>query len=396
MDKKRWIFLLIAVALTTAAVFSIGTYYVTIKMIDKGEIYINDQSYDDLMKYFEISKIREIVEEYYLSEVDTEELLKGSFTGMLHSLNDGYSAFYTVEDYQYVDVKNEGSYIAEGMLVKYDANMEYPMVVRVFADTAAFEAGVEAGDFLLSLDGKSAKGMDIEVILGHIRGADGTSIELQIKRRSATMMAQLIRKTASTQQVYTDMINSSVGYINIVEFSGDSVSQFEKALKSMKSEKAGSVVIDLRGVMGGNISQAVEILDMMLDAGEAAYTAGRESKSMSWETDAETTWDKPVVILVDADTMGVSEVFAAALQYRGRAAVIGMPTKGKAYVTSFFQIQSTGSMLKLVTGKYCLPDGTEIGGKGVVPDLILTEEDILAAEEGKDAYLVKAAEFLKK
>lgn len=396
MDKKRWIFLLIAVALTTAAVFSIGTYYVTIKMIDKGEIYINDQSYDDLMKYFEISKIREIVEEYYLSEVDTEELLKGSFTGMLHSLNDGYSAFYTVEDYQYVDVKNEGSYIAEGMLVKYDANMEYPMVVRVFADTAAFEAGVETGDFLLSLDGKSAKAMDIEVILGHIRGADGTSIELQIKRGSATMMAQLIRKTAGTQQVYTDMINSSVGYINIVEFSGDSVSQFEKALKSMKSEKAGSVVIDLRGVMGGNISQAVEILDMMLDAGEAAYTAGRESKSMSWETEAETTWDKPVVILVDADTMGVSEVFAAALQYRGRATVIGMPTKGKAYVTSFFQIQSTGSMLKLVTGKYCLPDGTEIGDKGVTPDLILTEEDILAAEEGKDAYLVKAAEFLKK
>ncbi len=83
------------------------------------------------MKYFEISKIREIVEEYYLSEVDMEELLKGSFTGMLHSLNDGYSAFYTVEDYQYVDVKNEGSYIAEGMLVKYDANMNTPWVIRV-------------------------------------------------------------------------------------------------------------------------------------------------------------------------------------------------------------------------------------------------------------------------
>ena len=233
--------------------------------------------------------------------------------------------------------------------------------------------------------------MDLDGVLGRIRGIEGTVARITVQSGAETKQLELPRRVSELQLVMTDMINAKIGYVNIVEFSGNSVSDFEKAFSSLQQEGAQAMVIDLRGNQGGNISQAMEIADMLLGEGEIAHVMGREKQGNSWKSSGDVRYDEPIVLLVDEETEGVSEVFAAALQEQGRATVLGEKTKGSAVQTSFFEVPSTGNVVKLVTGRYCTAGGTEVDGNGVVPN---EQYDDAADAQSEQTILTKAAELL--
>jgi carboxyl-terminal processing protease len=366
------------------------TYYITIRKIDTGEIYLKNQTYAELMGYYEQKKVQDLIEAYYIRDVDSKALGKGTLCGMVDSLGDGYSKFYTEEEFQYFDENSEGSCISEGMLIKIDGDTGYPIVKDVFADTPAFDAGISRGDYIFAVDGNSTQQMDLDVVLGRIRGIDGTSVKLTVLSGNAQSDIELVRKSPDIQLVFASMVNADVGYINIVEFSGNSVSEFDDAIKTMNKEGAKAIVIDLRGTLGGNISQTAKIVDKLLNSGTITYTKDKNGGGNVWNSDADQSWDKPVVLLVDGDTVGVAEVFAAAIQDRQRGEIIGTNTCGKAAVTSFFEIQSTGDVVKLVTTKYYSPNGMEIDGKGITPDEYAT-----GTSDTEDTVLTRAAEILE-
>ena len=233
--------------------------------------------------------------------------------------------------------------------------------------------------------------MDLDGVLGRIRGIEGTKAKIALQSGQELREVELPRKVSELQMVMTDMINAKTGYVNIVEFSGSSVSDFEKAIDTLDHEGAQAMVIDLRGNRGGNISQAMEIADMLLGEGRIAYVMGREKEGISWKSSKDVRYDKPIELLVDEETEGVSEVFAAALQERGRATVLGQKTRGSAVMTSFFEVPSTGNVVKLVTGRYCTADGAEVDGNGVTPD---EQYDDAADAESESTILTRAAERL--
>lgn len=134
------------------------------------------------------------------------------------------------------------------------------------------------------------------------------------------------------QLVFTDTINEQVGYISIVEFTDDCAQDFAKALESMEQEKVQAVIIDLRGVSGGYISEAAEAADLLLDQGLIATSMNQGKETLRWESDAEVKSTLPVAVLTDGQTSGVAEVFAAALQDRQRGLVMGANTKGKRHL----------------------------------------------------------------
>ena len=134
----------------------------------------------------------------------------------------------------------------------------------------------------------------------------------------------------------------------------------------------------------------MEIADLLLDEGQIAYVMGKEKASITWKSSKSTEYDKPIIILTDEQTEGVSEVFAAALQERGRAQILGKKTMGRAVMTSFFEVPSTGNVVKLVTGRYCTAGGAEIDGNGVMPDEEYQDND----EQAESTILTKAAELL--
>lgn len=389
MERKKVIYLVIIAVLSTALIASLLTYYFTTKSIENGELYLKGQSYEELMKYFELEKVKNMIDEYYIRDVQAEELLNGTLSGMVEHLGDGHSAFYTEEDYRYFDEKSAGSYIGLGMLLRKDGD-DYPVVRQVFPGTPAYDAGIAAGDRVLRVDEKDTRGMDIDGVLGRIRGIEGTKAKITLQSGQESREVELPRRVTDMQMVMTDMVNAKVGYVNIVEFSGSAVDDFKKAIAAIEGEGAQGVVIDLRGNQGGNISQAMEIADLLLDEGQIAYVMGREKVSITWKSSKSVDYDKPIIILTDGQTEGVSEVFAAALQERGRAQVLGKKTMGRAVMTSFFEVPSTGNVVKLVTGRYCTAGGAEIDGNGVIPDVEYSDAD---AEE-QMTILTKAAELL--
>lgn len=398
MQKGKRIFLIAVVLIVVIAVSSIVTYAVTVHKMNTGEIYLKDDSYAELMQYFELKSVKQIVEAHYaeqLGEAESEVLVHGAISGMMQSLGDGYSAFYTEEEYNsYFDEKLDGSHIAQGMLLGISETTGYPVVKRVFADTAAYEAGVQVGDSILEIDGKSAYGKDINIILGYIRGVEGTGVNLLLSREGVQQECTLVRTGARAQLVFTDTINEQVGYISIVEFTDDCAQDFAKALESMEQEKVQAVIIDLRGVSGGYISEAAEAADLLLDQGLIATSMNQGKETLRWESDAEVKSTLPVAVLTDGQTSGVAEVFAAALQDRQRGLVMGANTKGNAASTAIFKVASTGSMVKLVTAYYHSPNGTQIQGNGVQADISLELGD--GTVEANAQLLASAAEQLLK
>lgn len=390
MERKKVIYLVVVAVLCTALIASLLTYYFTTKSVENGELYLKGQSYDSLMKYFELEKVKSIIDQYYIRDVQDEELLDGTLSGMVEYLGDGHSAFYTQEDYSYFDEKSSFSNIGLGMLLRKTGE-QYPVVQRVFADTPAYDAGIAAGDTLLSVDGKDLRALDLDGVLGRIRGVEGTKAKVVVQSGTESREVELARKVSDLQMVMTDMINAKVGYLNIVEFSGDSVNDFKKATQTLDSEGAQAAVIDLRGNQGGNISQAMEIADLLLGEGKVAYVMGKEKESNSWKSSKDVSYEKPLILLVDENTEGVSEVFAAALQEQGRAKVLGMKTRGSAVMTAFFEVPSTGNVVKLVTGRYFTAGGAQIDGNGVTPD---EGYDDAKDAESETTILTRAAELL--
>ena len=395
ISKKKMYYILLVVLVAAIVVASLVTFYFTKKSIESGEIYLKGEEYNALMKYFELEDIRNIISENYIHEVDDNTLVQGSLRGVVDSLNDRYSAFYSEEDYQNFDENSEGSFIALGMMLERDSATDYMRVTRVFADTPAYDANIIAGDLILSIDGSDTQYMEVQTALGRLRGIDGTKVALRTRSGEKEMDLELVRKSEDMQVVFTNMVNEEIGYINVAEFSNSSIDEFQKALETMEDEKAKGVIIDLRGTPGGNISQACKVADSFLEAGKICSSMGRDKEATNWNSTDSVRWDKPVVIIVDRETAGVAEVFAAALQDRGRATILGEQTFGKAAVTSYYQVPSTGDMVKLVTAEYYLPSGAKLTGVGITPDEEISEADLEeGTAENNDIALLRAAKIL--
>lgn len=390
MKKSKFIFMIVCIAVIILVLVSSLTYHVTVQRLKAGEIYLQGQDYETLKEYFELDAVQDIILAHYVEEIGESDLVKGTLSGMVKGLGDHSSAFYTQEEYRNFEDTPEDTHIAEGMLLGYAEEATQLQVIRVFPDTPAYEAGIKAGDIILNIDNKDTKAMDIDIAIGYLRGADGTTVTLNIMSGQEVFEIQLTRKSPIVQLVYTDMLDEKVGYINIVEFSGTVVEDFTKAIEEMKNENAEYIIIDIRNVSGGAVKQMSQIADTLLPAGEVTHTIAKSGENAKWESDDEVLWDKPVGILTGNQTADIAEVFAASLQERGRATILGEKTLGRAVETTIYKIESSGNAVKLVTARYYTPEGGLIDGLGVAPDVVI--EGNVSPEV--DEQLESAAEYM--
>lgn len=387
MGKRQLLILCAAVAFVFASIAGVLTYVIT-KNSMKNEMYVPSEEYEWLLQLFEMNDVEQLIAEDYYTEIDNHELVVGALEGMVEQLGDGYSCFYREEYFQYFDEDTEGTYISQGMLIDKDDATDYVKVAYVFADTPAYEANITAGNLITTIDGMDTRDMDAECAVSCLRGNDGTEVTLEILAGDSGFTAAFPRKNLDLQVVFTDMLDSSIGYINIIEFSENSVRDFQKALEALEAEGAQSIVIDLRDTPGGYISQASEIADMLLVEGTIYYTVDKNDSEFEIVADEEIATDKPIVLLVNEGTKGVAEVFAAALQDNERAQVVGARTYGKGVLMSTVSVPNSGDGLRLVTGFYYTPDRKMINNRGIIPDVEIEMEQADSADS--DAQLQAA------
>ncbi len=358
-----WIIILVAsisVSLTLIIAGGTGTEY--------GDLIDSQRAM--LERYARLETVRQhLVSEYYV-EVDSDRLVQGAIDGMMASLGDPYTFYYTPERMAEQKRNNAGTYVGVGMLVG-SASGEL-VVLRVFTDSSAYDVGIRTGDVILSVDGEAVKAVDratLDEASAKLKGEAGTWVQLRIRRASETFEVSVERRAVTASRVRYQIMSNGMGYIDLDEFQGDAVEGVRTALQAFKEAGVAALVFDVRNNPGGLLSDAVAICDMLLPKGVIVYTEDRSGQPVYYRSDEACFAFSAMAVLVNGSSASASEIFAAALQEYDIAEIVGTTTFGKGIVQTPYEFYEDGGGMQLTTAVYYTPNGRSIHGVGITPDV---------------------------
>lgn len=364
------------------------------------EVMLPASEYAELTDVMVLDEVMKSIDEYYYFEApQREQLVKSAANGMVASLNDPYSAYFTDEEYQRYLSSINGAYDGIGVLIGQPTE-DGAEIFDVYEDTSASEAGLLAGDFIAAVDGTGVSGLTLEEISTLIARGNGEAVKLTIKRGEESFDVDVVSGTVNIKRVEHFLYNHHTGYIRISMFSGNCAEEFREAIKDLTERRMTCLVIDLRNNPGGLLKDVVSIADTLL--GECTIVTVR---SNGGEEEVYTSNKKgvsvPVAIIVNENSASASEILAAAVQDNEAGIIVGMPTFGKGIVQTTRRLESNGAWLKLTTSAYYTPSGKSINGTGVTPDLEvdLPEEmkstPIDKLDQEQDAQLWAALDYVR-
>lgn len=292
----------------------------------------------------------------------------------LDLLNDPYTRFMTPEQFEELTSQTSGEFSGVGLRLKVDDETRNLVVVEPLANSPAFEAGLQEGDFILEIEGQSTEGMSVRDAAELIRGEVGTAVTLRISRESdSPFEVPLVRQRLEIPAVFSHLrteFDSKIGFIRLTEFSAHSAEQMQAAVTDLIDQGAEAFVLDLRGNPGGLLHASIDISRMWMSEGAIVRTVDRDGASEEVIADHTALTDLPLAVLVDGNSASSSEILTGALMDNHRAVVIGSQTFGKALVQAVHSL-SDGSGLAVTVAHYYTPNGTDISHRGITPDIEL-------------------------
>lgn len=343
-----------------------------------------------------LSEIDWYIDHYYIFDVDREKLADGLLAGYVSGLEDPYSVYYTPEKYTDILESANGEYYGIGVLVTEDKDGTI-QIVNVFSNSPAKEAGILKGDIIAGVDNLDITGMDLNQVVGYIKGKEGTSVELQIQRDGEADLLNIMveRRQVSVDTVEYRMLEDGIGYIQLVQFDDVSLDQMTTAIEDLKSQGMEKLILDLRDNPGGLLTSVVDIADLFLPEANIFYMEDKSGSRTDYNATDDQLFDGELVVLVNENSASASEVLAGTLKDNGRAQLVGVTTFGKGIVQTFYSL-SDGSGVKLTTAHYFTPNGTDIHGVGVTPIVEAEQpDDEKTGESENDTQLNKALEIIR-
>ncbi len=316
------------------------------------------------------AKIERIIENNYLEDVDEKTLAEGMYAGMMASLGDKYSGYYSEDDYKKLKESSEGKYTGIGLVMEQNRETGKITVAQCYAGSPAAEAGIQAGDEIYKIGEQLAAELDVTDISNQIKNGDTKEIELTIKREGLeeTFTVTIVPDTVEIPVVSSRMLENSVGYLQIAEFTDGTSEQFRTAYQELQDENMKGMIIDLRNNPGGLLDAVCDTLEQILPEGLIVYTEDKYGKREEHTCDGEAPMEIPLVVLVNGESASAAEIFAGAVKDHGIAELVGTTTFGKGIVQKIYTL-SDGSAVKLTVSKYYTPNGINIHGTGIEPDI---------------------------
>ena len=320
----------------------------------------------------------------YVEEVTDAELFEMAVKGMLTNL-DPHSAYLTDDDYENLQESTDGQFTGLGIEIGYRGG--FIAIVTPIDGSPAIEAGLQAGDVILKIDGTSTQGMSTSESSTYMRGAKGTEVTLEIGRAGESQPFDVVvtRGVIEVPSVRTRELDDGYWVIRVSRFQRDSGEEVTAALESALSEgEVRGIVLDVRNNPGGVMNASVEMAGNFLDGGLVVYTQGRHPDSVNtFNAEAgEVIPGVPLVVLVNGGSASASEIVAGALQDRGRGVIMGTQSFGKGSVQTVLPV-SESKALKLTTSLYYTPSGRSIQQDGIIPDVVVERARLTSLEQGR-------------
>ena len=341
--------------------------------------------------------IRRIQNEYILEDLTNEELMDGAYQGIMDVLDDKYADYYDKEEFEKIRRHTDGSYGGIGITLTNDWE-----IVGVAENGPAQEAGIRTGDIIRKVQGIVIADSDLslEELQAQLKGSIGDVKTMTLYRPSTDTEydVELTLQEIVTQTVFWHMLDQEIAYLQITAFDKVTQEQFNTAWQEIQESGAmKGLVLDLRGNLGGNLDTVISIANTLVPKGLIAYTEDKAGKREEYYSEGEGC-GVPMAVLVNEYSASASELLCGALKDRGVAKVVGVTTYGKGIVQTTWSL-SDGTAYKMTTGKYYTPNGVNIQGTGIEPDIYidLTEEQRQMEEvpEDEDMQLQTAIEAVR-
>lgn len=335
--------------------------------------------------------LEDYVNQYYLRGEDTKNLAEGVYKGLIESLGDPYSVYYTKEEYEAIEESTNGTYCGIGARVSQDAESRIITIVEPFEGGPAEDAGVEAGDIVYKVDGEDVSDQDLSEVVAKMKGEKDTTVGLTVLREGRTVDMEIKRREVENPTVSHKMLAGDIGYIKISEFDKVTSDQFRTALDELENQGEKGLIVDLRNNGGGRLDAVVDILDRLLPKGVIVSTKDKDGGGIKYESTNKEKFEKPMAVLMNGFSASASEVFSGAVQDYGIAKLVGTTSFGKGIVQTIFDL-SDKTAIKLTTSEYFTPKGRNIHGEGLEPDIEVELAEGVRIGDPKDNQLSTALE----
>lgn len=325
----------------------------------------------------EISDIMDIVQENFVGdkEIDKEILMQGALRGMIESLEDAHSNYFSKDGMEDLENQINGEYTGVGMIIRKYSNE--PVTVELLIEgTPAFKAGIRPNDKIMKIDGESTYNMELEDASKKLKGKVGTNVKLMIYREKEKKEKEVIlkRENIKLENVKSKMLDNKIGYIKLTQFGTDVDLQVAKSLEKLQESGMEGLIFDLRNNPGGKIDQAIKIGSMFIEKGVIVSERPKKGKEMFSEREGKYYGDFPLIILINEGSASASEIVSGAVRDYKRGLLLGEKSYGKGSVQVLMPLPD-GDGIKLTIAKYYTPNGENINGIGIEPDIKVEEKD---------------------
>lgn len=334
-----------------------------------------DEAYDKL------DDLGDLIEHYFIGEVDRAEMEDEAAAAMVRSLGDKWSYYMTAKDYRAYVEQMQNAYVGIGITITMAEDQSGLEVIKVNVGGPAEEAGMLVGDVIVTIEGQSAAGMSTSDARDLVRGKEGTQVLLSVRRGDEILDMPVTRKQVKTPVVESRMLDSDYGLIVIYNFDERCAEETIDAIEDLLEQGAEALIFDVRGNPGGYKKELVEVLDYLLPEGPLFRSEDYRGKVFVDESDAKCL-EIPMAVLVNGDSYSAAEFFAAALDEYDAAIVVGEQTTGKGYFQSTFELDD-GSAVGISIGKYTTPNGVSLADVGITPEVYVEVDE-------ETAYLIYA------
>ncbi len=356
----------------------------------------NKLSYSDLSKDEKLNQFLEIyanITSDYYQDVNKEELLEKAITAMMNYLGDDYTGYLNNDNTNDLMTQLAGKYNGIGVAI----NNEDKSITKVYDDTPASKAGIQAGDIIVGVNDIDVSSISATEVVNMIK-SNKEYFTLKLKRGEEMLSVSVKNENIISPNIEYNVIeNTKIGYMSIDAFSSTLDIQMEKALKKLENEGITSLIIDLRNNTGGYLDLASKVTSMFIKKGEKIYSLNEKNQVNHYFDETDEHREYPIVILTNNNTASASEIMAAALKESYGADLVGETTFGKGKVQQTMKLDD-GSMVKYTSAYWLTPNGTCIDEIGITPNYLVSNEEILD-EEGRvteiiDRQLEKAINIL--